>query len=140
MYVNTAATEFEETWLNEGLSHTAQELLFFRESGYAPRARLTAQSISDTWAHWSAWASNDASNFVNYYLYLSDPANHSPIDAGDALETRGATWAFLRYAADLSYTNDCCVWQRFGNSTTTGLGTLTFGLQRDPKPMLAISR
>jgi len=136
MYVNTAAQEFEETWLNEGLSHVAQELLYFRESGLAPRARLSARSITDTRLHWESWVANDASNFVNFYVYLLDPANHSPIDAGDALETRGATWAFLRYAADISYTNDCCVWQRFGNSTTTGIGTLTFGLQSDPKPLL----
>jgi hypothetical protein len=136
MYVNTAATEFEETWLNEGLSHTAEELLFFRESGYSPRSRLMAQSITDTWAHFNAWVSNDASNFVNFYLYLRDPANHSPIDAGDALETRGATWAFLRHAVDKSFDSDAGVWQRFGNSTTTGVGTLAFGLQRDPKALL----
>ena len=136
MYVNTAAQEFEETWLNEGLSHEAEELLFFRESRYAPRSRLTAQSISDTWEHWNAWVSNDASNFVNFYLYLRDPANHSPIDPGDGLETRGASWAFLRHAVDKSFASDAGVWQRFGNSTTTGLGTLTFALQRDPKPLL----
>ena len=26
MYVNTEATDFEEVWLNEGLSHIAEEL------------------------------------------------------------------------------------------------------------------
>ena len=136
MYVNTAAQDFEETWLDEGLSHEAEELLYFRESGFAPRSRLTSQAILDSWPHFNAWVSDDASNFVRFYLYLRDPANHSPIDAGDELETRGATWAFLRFAVDQSFSSDAGVWQRFGNSTTTGLGTMTFGLQRDPKPLL----
>jgi len=136
MYVNTGATSFEETWLDEGLSHEAEELLFFHESGFAPRSQLEGNSILDTWPHFSAWVSDDASNFVNFYLYLSDPANHSPIDVGDALETRGATWAFLRFAVDESFASDAGVWQRFANSTTTGIGTLSFALQKDPKPLL----
>ena len=136
MYVNTAATDFEDTWLNEGLSHEAEELLFFHESGFAPRSHLNSQSILDSWPHFSAWVSDDASNFVNFYEYLTDPANHSPIDTTDAIETRGATWAFLRWAADVSFPSDAGVWQRFTNSTTTGLGTLAFALQRDPKTLL----
>jgi hypothetical protein len=136
LYVNTSAQSFEDVWLNEGLSHIAEELLYFRESGFTPRSHLTSQSITDSWAHWTAWASDDASNFVRFYLYLLDPKNNSPLDAGDALETRGATWAFLRFAVDQTFSSDAGVWQRFGNSTTTGLGTLDFGLQRDPTPLL----
>ena len=136
MYVNTAAEDFEVLWLNEGLSHIAEELLYFRESGYVPRTALSTQSITRSQTHWNTWVSDDASNFVRFYLYLSDPGNNSPIDAGDALETRGATWAFLRFAVDHSSTNDAATWQRFGNSTTTGLETLRYGLQRDPAPLL----
>ena len=136
MYVNTSATDFEETWLDEGLSHTAEELLFFHESGYSPRSLLSGQSILDSWPHFAAWVSDDASNFVNFYLYLSDPANHSPLDTNDGIETRGAAWAFLRFAADKSFTSDVGLWRRFANSTTTGIGTLTFALQRDPRPLL----
>jgi len=136
MYVNTTATDFEETWLDEGLSHTAEELLYFQQSGLAPRSRLTASSVNDTWAHFAPWIADDANNFIRFYLYLIDPANHSPIDMGDDLETRGATWAFLRYAVDRSFASDTGVWQRFANSTTTGIGTLTFALQRAPDPLL----
>ena len=135
MYVNSAP-DFEETWLNEGLSHTAEELLYFRESGYAPRAALTTQAIYTSLPQFNTWVADDANNFVRFFLYLSDPAHHSPIDAGDDLETRGATWAFLRFAVDHTFGNDVGVWQRFTNSTTTGLGTLAFALQRDPKPLL----
>jgi hypothetical protein len=136
MYVNTAASDFEESWLNEGLSHEAEELLFFRESGYAPRAHLMSNSILDSWAHFAPWVSDDASNFANFFYYVSDPANHSPIDPTDAIETRGAAWAFLRYAMDVSFQSDAGIWQRFTNSTTTGLGTLSFAFQRDPMGLL----
>jgi hypothetical protein len=137
MYVNTSATDFEETWLNEGLSHEAQELLFFQESYYNPRVRLGASVIGDTQQHFDEWVADDAPNFQNFWLYLSDPANHSPIDAStDDLETRGAAWAFLRFAADKAYGNDAVVWKRFVNSTTTGIGTLTYALQTDPTPLL----
>ena len=136
MYVNAGADDFEETWLDEGLSHVAEELLYFKETGYTPRSFLAAQAIIDSRPHFDTWIADDASNFVRFYLYLRDPANHSPIDAGDALETRGATWSFLRYAVDRSFLSDAGVWQRFTNSTTTGLATLALGLQRDPKPLL----
>jgi hypothetical protein len=136
MYVNTAASSYEDTWLDEGLSHTAEELLYFKEAGLSPRSYLAANAITDSWAHFSSWVSDDAANFERFYLYLIDPANHSPIDIGDDLETRGATWAFLRFAVDQSFSSDVGVWQRFANSTTTGIGTLTFALQRDPKPLL----
>jgi hypothetical protein len=136
MYVNTAASDFEEVWLNEGLSHTAEELLFFQEADYRPRLRLSTSSIGDTRQHFYAWVSDDASNFQRFFLYLSDPANHSPIDLNDDLETRGATWAFLRFAADKAYDTDAVVWKRFANSTSTGFGTLSFALQTDPTPLL----
>jgi hypothetical protein len=136
LYVNMASSQFEDAWLNEGLSHIAEELLYFHESGYSPRSRLTSQSVDDSFDHWSTWIADDASNFVRFYLYLLDPSNNSPIDAGDALETRGATWAFLRFAVDQSFSSDAGVWQRFSNSTTTGLGTLSLGLQRDPMSLL----
>jgi len=136
MYVNASASDFEETWLNEGLSHIAEELLFFKESGYQPRARLATPSINRSWTPYNAWVADDAANFINFYLYLRDPGSHSPIDVNDGLETRGATWAFLRFAVDKSSTNDIATWKRFANSTTTGFGTLSFALQTDPKPLL----
>ncbi|HEX7827078.1 MAG TPA: hypothetical protein VF477_19405, partial [Mycobacterium sp.] len=68
MYVNNA-TEFEEIWLNEGLSHQAEELLFFQETGYKPRLRLGSASVYDSRAHFDAWVSDDVSNFVNFYFY-----------------------------------------------------------------------
>jgi hypothetical protein len=45
MYVNTAATDFEATWLDEGLAHVAEELLFFAETGLKPRANIDASTL-----------------------------------------------------------------------------------------------
>src|SRR5262249_25633994 len=39
LYINNADS-FETVWLNEGLSHIAEELLYFRVSGNAPRQNL----------------------------------------------------------------------------------------------------
>ncbi|HEX7239986.1 MAG TPA: hypothetical protein VF263_06945, partial [Longimicrobiaceae bacterium] len=39
MFVNNA-NEFETSWLDEGLAHVAEELLFYEESGLTPRQNL----------------------------------------------------------------------------------------------------
>ena len=51
------------------------------------------------------------------------------------LATRGATWSFLRYAADQLYTADGTGWQRFDNSTTAGLETVKGVYPTDPTPL-----
>ena len=47
LYVNDAS-EFEETWLNEGLSHIAEELLFYSASGLAPRQNITLAQLTNS--------------------------------------------------------------------------------------------
>ena len=45
MYVNNAL-DFEDTWLDEGLAHVAEELLFYREAGLRPKGNIdTPQSV-----------------------------------------------------------------------------------------------
>ena len=131
-YVNTAATEFEATWLNEGLSHIAEELLYYRESRFAPRQNLGDASVRPTVPIFS---SDAAANFARFGTYLSAPSANSPYANDDELATRGATWSFLRYATDQLYTTDGTVWQRFDNSTTVGLETLKAVYSTDPTPL-----
>ena len=138
IYVNTTAEEFEESWLNEGLSHIAEELLFYRETGMQPRQRLTDALIRTNAATYALWRANASSNFSRLLEYIEDPAAASPTDAvNDELSTRGAAWAFLRYAVDRAFATDDGVWKRFSNSTRTGLVTVSEGLQADPRPFLA---
>ena len=138
IYVNTTAEEFEETWLNEGLSHIAEELLYYRETGMQPRQRLTDELIRTSAAKYALWRANASSNFSRLLEYIEDPAAASPIDAvNDELSTRGAAWSFLRYAVDRAFATDEGVWKRFSNSARTGLATVSEGLQTDPQPFLA---
>src|SRR5207237_9603845 len=43
LYINTNGSSVEERWLNEGLSHIAEELLFYRSSTLAPRQNIGSQ-------------------------------------------------------------------------------------------------
>ncbi len=138
IYVNTGAENFEETWLNEGLSHIAEELLYYHESGMLPRSGLTDATIRPSASKYAIWKADASSNFSRLYEYIEDPGSSSPIDAvNDELSTRGAAWSFLRYAVDRAFTSDVGVWSRFTNSIETGLNTVADGLLTDPAPYLA---
>ena len=50
----TDATDFEDVWLNEGLSHTAEELLYQRISGFTPKSDLDLATITATQARLDA--------------------------------------------------------------------------------------
>jgi hypothetical protein len=137
LYVNTSAQDFEETWLNEGLSHIAEELLYYRESGMQPRQNYGDAEIRTDPAKYAIWKSDASSNFARLLEYVEAPAAASPLDPDDALATRGATWSFLRYAVDRLFPSDVDVWARFDNSTDTGLLTIQDALLTDGRPLLA---
>ena len=124
IYVNTAATDLEETWLDEGLAHTAEELLFYRVSGLQPRQNLSAATIQQSQAYVTAFNNYESSNFGRYESYLDAPSAYSVYADNDSLATRGATRAFLRYAADRRGTSDGDTWFQLVNSTTTGIANL----------------
>ncbi|CAN5163653.1 hypothetical protein BH09GEM1_BH09GEM1_22770 [soil metagenome] len=124
MYVNTAAQDFEETWLDEGLAHIAEELLFYKVSGLSPRQDLGVSSIRATTTAVDAFNNYASSNFGRYEDYLKNPTGYSAYADNDSLATRGATWSFLRYAADHAGSTDGTVWHDLVNSTTTGIANL----------------
>ena len=125
MFVNTAATDFEETWLDEGLSHVAEELLFYARSGLEPRANIDATKLRSSSLYVDAFNNDAVSNFARLGEYLRAPSSNSPFADNDSLATRGATWSFLRYAADHTGSDDGTTWFQLVNSTTTGLANLT---------------
>ena len=124
MFVNTTATDFEETWLNEGLSHIAEELLFYRVSGLSPRTNISASTIRASQAYIDAFNDYESDNFGRYREYIQSPSKFSAYSDNDSLATRGATWAFLRDAADRKATSDGDTWFRLANATTTGMTNL----------------
>jgi hypothetical protein len=141
MYVNGVGTAFEERWLDEGLSHIAEELNFFRAANRSPRTNIDATAFGDPLfvSSYSVFAIN---NFRRYAIYLGSPETQAPIgfDANDDdLATRGAIWSFLRYAADhLPAGAESAFWFNLVNSKTSGMANLTsaLGSGAPPAPLL----
>lgn len=82
----------EETWLNEGLSHFAEEL----GGRQANNAACTSNNCLDQFA---------AGNLLNAYDYLTSPEVTylvEPGTSGGTLRERGANWLFVRWLADQS--------------------------------------
>lgn len=94
----TKAPVWEDTWLNEGLSHIAEELMFYRRSGLRPGSNIAADDLS-TPARRDAFRIYQLDNIDRLTSFLQVPATTSAMGP-DLLATRGASWAFLRYAAD----------------------------------------
>jgi hypothetical protein len=132
LYV-TDALDFEEVWLNEGLSHVAEELVFFRAAGLAPRGRVSAATLRASNATFDAFTLYGNDNLRRVLTYLRDPENRSPFGRDDDLETRGATWQFLRYAADRLAADaapaaDAALWKRLVDNRTVGRRNLQSAL------------
>lgn len=137
IYVNTGATNYEVVWLNEGLSHIAEELLYYKESGKSPRQNLTDANIrTESPDTYPFWRQDMAQNFSRFSSYLRDPNSFSAVLENDELAVRGAAWAYLRYAADQLYAADGDVWFRLANSTVRGFATLRLAFGDDQVGLL----
>lgn len=130
LWVNEAS-EFEETWLNEGLSHAAEELVFYAASGLTPGANLDFGILSSTPGAVAAFNAYMSGNLTNYGDYLQRPDTASLMGI-DVLPTRGAAWNFLRYAADRSGLGDEAFFQAIVNGRIGGLENLREALDIDP--------
>jgi hypothetical protein len=96
---NQNADPFEVDWLNEGLSHFAEEAV-----GRASRGFGDFQSLSsaDVRANTEDYAAFFQQNLGRFSTWLARPDTSSPISsrADRDLAPRGAAWALLRYTAD----------------------------------------
>lgn len=132
MYVNHADSLNEEVWLDEGLSHIAEELNFYTASGLAPRQNLGQAEILATQQRVNAFNEFSLENFGRLDEYLRAPASNSPFADDDDLATRGATWELLRYIADRRGGSEQSLWFNLVNANLTGLTNLTNVLGTDP--------
>lgn len=130
LYVNDA-NDFEEVWLNEGLSHIAEELLFYRTAGLGPRANIDATTITASQRRVDAFNLHQTGNFGRYQVFLQRPETSSPYADNDSLSNRGAIWSFLRYAADRKAASDGTIWQQLVNAKTVGMPNLTAAFGTD---------
>ena len=96
---NPAVQAFEEDWLNEGLSHFAEEAVGRASRGFTDFQSLTAAEVRANADDFSAFFQQ---NLARFSTYLARPDTTSPISsrADKDLPPRGAAWALLRYTAD----------------------------------------
>lgn len=122
MYVNNANT-FEDVWLNEGLSHIAEELLYYRRSGNQPRQNL---GVNNVIADQTTYFNNQGDNLGRFQVFLGMPSQTGVYADNDSLQTRGADWNLLRWLADHrpGTSNDADTWKQLDNSTVAGLANL----------------
>lgn len=136
LYVNSSSSGFEVVWLNEGLSHIAEELGFYEASGLAPRQNITIEQLRQSQAALDAFNSFQISNLSRYINYLENPEDTQVLDseAADGLDidARGAAWAFLRYAADRKAGPDQPFWFGLVNADNSGLANLQTSINADP--------
>jgi hypothetical protein len=84
-------SQVEETWLNEGLSHYAEEL----------GGREVPDNLCPAFDQCAEQFLTD--NVFNAYGYLNDPESTflvAPSGSGGTLDERGAAWLFVRWLGD----------------------------------------
>lgn len=116
----TDADDFEEVWLNEGLSHIAEELLYYRVSGNALRTNIDIARLRSTPAQLAAVNAYQVQNLSRLMSYMKAPETNSPYAQNDELATRGAIWQLLRYASDRKGGSDQATWFSLVNSRLSG--------------------
>lgn len=117
----TQSTSFEEVWLNEGMSHIAEELLYFREAGLPPKSDITLASVQSSQAERDAVNNYQIQNLLRLDDYLKAPGVNSPYAPNDSLATRGATYQLLRYALDESPGANSSYLHALINTSNTGV-------------------
>lgn len=115
----TQFSAFEETFLDEGLSHIAEELNYYAATGRSPRTNIDANTfVSPS----DAYLAFGYQNAVRFSDYLKNPDRYPPYSAlaDTSLAVRGGIWSFLRYATDLraSSVAEKTTWFQLVNPTT----------------------
>ena len=139
LYINKSAALMEERWLNEGLSHIAEELTFYRVSGLTPGQNIGSSAVSSTTTAqiFNTYAKD---NFDRLTYYLTSPESQSPVATGDEDDdfgTRGAIWSYLRYVADQRFAQtERLFWSKLVNSNTAGLQNLYDVIGTDARSLM----
>jgi hypothetical protein len=136
----TSSTWVDEVWLHEGLSHMAEELLFHRMSGMPTRVNIALSDILASNEATLAFNLDMLGDFFNYDSYAFASTQSSPYQANDDVTTRGATWSFLRYAADRLGPTDGDLFRRLVNTNLTGLTNLETQLGVTPSAFTSMVR
>jgi hypothetical protein len=100
--LNPAVDSAETTWLNEALSHIAEEAVGRVKRGFSDFQRLTFADVKPAGTSDDDYNAFFRQNLARYRSWMQRPDTSSPTSnlVGRQLAPRGATWMFLRYAAD----------------------------------------
>jgi hypothetical protein len=123
LFGGNGATAFEDTWLNEALSHMAEELLFYEAAGMGPGLDIGIEDLS-LGAPLDAINQYQLLNFLRLRLFFEDPSSRSPFAPEAFLASRGASWAFLRYVTDRLPSDDTEFVRSLVSSPLTGMNNL----------------
>jgi Bacterial Ig-like domain (group 1) len=114
LYVNLNQT-FEDSFLDEGLAHVAEELTFYGASGLTPGQNIAFQAIQSSPNAQAAFDNFGVANFRRFREFLTSPLVNSPYANNANITTRGAIWSFLRYAADRRGGSESEMWFQLAN-------------------------
>ena len=122
---STERQDFEEQWLNEGLAHEAEELLFYREANLSPRSNIPLGTLQSTQPDSDrVQRRHGVERGTLSGAIWPSRRRARPFRDDDSLETRGATWSLLRYLADRKAgsagASDAPTWQALVNTTRSG--------------------
>ena len=100
--LNPAVDSAETTWLNEALSHFAEEIVGRALRGFGDFERLTYSDINPNPSSADDYVAFFRQNLLRYRGWMQRPDTSSPTSrsVGSELAPRGAAWMFLRYATD----------------------------------------
>ena len=121
---NPVVKAFEADWLNEGLSHFAEEAVGRAARGFSDFQSLTSAEVKANPDDYSAYFQQ---NLARFSTWLARPDTSSPISsrADRDLAPRGAAWALLRYTADqFAPTNARALFRRLAAGPDTGVTNL----------------
>jgi hypothetical protein len=127
---------FEEVWLDEGLAHIAEELVFYQATGESPRNNIGIVELTSVQLITDYFSQFGIANFDRFREWLIAPHAAGLFEADDELATRGAAWAFLRYAADRRGGTDSDFWSGLLDTQEVGLDNLAAELATDPLPWM----
>ncbi len=125
---------FEQVWLNEGLSHIAEEEVYYASSVHGPGENVGITAITANQAQTDRFFQFAEPNFGRLRQWLLSPHSVGPFTNADNLAIRGSAWAFLRYAADRKGGLESDLWSGLAFSPDTGLTNLNNRLGTDSQP------
>lgn len=99
---NTAVDSSETPWLNEALSHLAEEIVGRARRGFGDFERLGFDDVNPTPQSQDDYNAYFRQNLGRLRPWMERPDTSSPTSnkAASQLAPRGAAWMFLRYTAD----------------------------------------